>query len=43
VVSADRGGVPDPWGGDAQVYEATARHLEAEVARISANLAILPR
>jgi protein-tyrosine phosphatase len=42
VVSADRGGVPDPWGGDAQVYEATARHLEAEVARISANLAILP-
>ncbi|HAT11137.1 MAG TPA: low molecular weight protein arginine phosphatase [Planctomycetes bacterium] len=43
VVAADRGGVPDPWGGDAEVYEATARHLESEIARIVADLATLPR
>jgi protein-tyrosine-phosphatase len=38
VVAADRGGIPDPWGGDDDVYEATARVLEGEVARIIASL-----
>lgn len=38
VVAAERGGIPDPWGGDDEVYEATARVLEGEVARISAAL-----
>lgn len=38
VVAAERGGIPDPWGGDDEVYEATARVLEGEVARIAASL-----
>lgn len=38
VVAADRGGIPDPWGGDDAVYEATARVLEGEVARIASTL-----
>lgn len=37
VIGADRGGIPDPWGGDDAVYEATARVLEGEVARIVAG------
>lgn len=38
VVAADRGGIPDPWGGDDAVYEATARVLEDEAARLVSSL-----
>lgn len=38
VVAADRGGVPDPWGGDAAVYEETADILEVEAERIAGEL-----
>lgn len=38
VVAAARGGVPDPWGGDAEVYEETARILAAEAERIAGEL-----
>jgi protein-tyrosine-phosphatase len=38
VVAAERGGIPDPWGGDDEVYESTARVLEGEVARLVATL-----
>jgi protein-tyrosine phosphatase len=43
VVAADAGGVPDPFGGDETVYEACARVLEAEAARIAGELAGVPR
>lgn len=39
VLAADRGGLADPWGGDDAVYEATARQIEAEAARLAAVLA----
>lgn len=38
VVAAERGGVPDPWGGDEEDYEAVAKLLEAEAARLAATL-----
>ena len=38
VVAAERGGVPDPWGGDDAVYEETARSLEVEAARLATAL-----
>ncbi len=41
VVAADRGGVPDPWGGDDAVYEETARTLQEEVLRIAKDLSEL--
>ena len=41
VVADDRGGVPDPWGGDDAVYEETARTLEEEVARNATELSAL--
>ena len=38
VVAADRGGVPDPWGGDDAAYEEAARTLEAEATRLAQSL-----
>ena len=38
VVAADRGGVPDPWGGDEEAYEEAARTLEAEAERLARSL-----
>lgn len=42
VVAADRGGVPDPWGGDLADYEAAALTLEAEAARLAQSLSDSP-
>jgi len=39
VLAADRGGVPDPFGGDDAAYEVTARTLDDEARRIAAALA----
>ncbi len=38
VVAAERGGVPDPWGGDEAAYEEAARTLEAEADRLARSL-----
>jgi len=38
VIAADRGGVPDPWGGDDDAYENTARILEVEATRLAQEL-----
>ena len=38
VVAAERGGVPDPFGGGEAEYEAAAATLAAEAARIAAEL-----
>ncbi len=42
VVAADRGGVPDPWGGDDADYEAAALTLEAEATRLAQSLSDSP-
>ncbi len=42
VVAADRGGVPDPWGGGDADYEAAAMTLEAEAARLARALSSSP-
>jgi protein-tyrosine-phosphatase len=42
VVAADRGGVPDPWGGDDAAYEATATTLDAESNRLAQLLSDSP-
>lgn len=39
VVAAERGGIPDPFGGDDDVYEACAAVLADEAARIAGELA----
>lgn len=42
VVAAERGGVPDPWGGDDAAYEAAALTLEAESTRLAQVLSGSP-
>ena len=39
VVAAERGGIPDPFGGDDEVYEACAAVLAGEAGRIAGELA----
>ncbi len=43
VLAAERGGIADPFGGDAAVYEACANELDAEAARIAAVLSAAAR
>jgi len=40
VMAADRGGIPDPWGGDDAAYEATAVTLEDEADRLAEALSV---
>ena len=42
VVAADRGGVPDPWGGDDAAYEMTAATLQEEAERLAQVLSGSP-